>query len=189
MKDKSKQLVSLKRQLEIILHDVSDQDSVCLIESVSTPNGSLTREQLLAQLAEKDDQIRNLKAQSEKRYQQIQSLEEQQQGDREQAKQFERDYRVEAEENHMLRTENQELRDQLDSGFGVCSDDESAVEHGILGDDKVKKVVTGLKARVKGLNDDVMRLREHSKEQSRQILKYKQQEEVSHVSQIILLYY
>ena len=67
--------------------------------------------------------------------------------------------------------------DQPDSGLVGCSDCE--------GDGKsedLKGTQSGLEAQVKVLNEDVKKLRDHSKEQSRQVLKYKQQAEVSTVS-------
>ena len=172
----------LLRQLEsILLGEAEANTSEQETELVHTYPKLLTTEQLAVQLVKKDDEIQFLKEQCEKKAQQIKQFEEQRYSDREQAKEFEINYRVEAEENQWLRTENEELKNQLDSGFGGGSDDECDLVTGAEAFE-VKKTVTGLKARVKDLNEDVVKLRNHSKEQSRQILKYKQQVEVSNVS-------
>lgn len=180
-KEKLEQILSLLKQLECIIEDKDDQrrplDNSSKQNEGQTESATVTKETLAALLAEKDDQIRSLKEQSDKRYQQIKSLEEQKRDRCEQAKQFEIDFQVEAEENQLLRAENEVLRNQLDSGFDAELCDEGTNEAG-----SHRKVVSGMKAQIKDLNDDVLKLRNHSKEQSRQILKYKQQVEVSEVS-------
>ena len=141
---------------------------------------SSTSENLLVLLTEKEDEIHALKEQHSKRLQQMRQLEDEKQSQCEQAKLFEIDYRVEAEENEALRAENDILKHQLDSGLVVSLDDEGDDNTGEI--DDLKRVISGLKARVKDLDEDRNKLRDHSKEQSRQILKYKQQVEVSEVS-------
>ena len=138
---------------------------------------SSTSENLLVLLTEKEDEIRALKEQNSKRMRQ---LEDEKQSQYEQAKLFEIDYRVEAEENEVLRAENDILKHQLDSGLVVSLDDEGDDNADEI--DDLKRVISGLKARVRDLDEDRNKLRDHSKEQSRQILKYKQQVEVSEVS-------
>ena len=161
------------RQLECIVGDSSDHRplDVSKPNEVHTESVTTTKESLAILLAEKDDQIRGLREESDQR---IKLLEEH----CEQAKKFEIDFRVEAEENQELRAENEELRNRLDSGFdaefgGEC-DEDTTYSHG--------RIVSGMTARIKDLNEDVLKLRNHCKEQSRQILKYKQQVEVSEVS-------
>ena len=141
-------------------------------------------EKLLIQLTEKEDEVHALREQNNKRMQQMKQLEDEKQDQREQAKQFEIDYRVEFEENELLRAENDTLKHQLDSGL-ECLVDEGDDITGDTGDPK--RVISGLKARVKDLNEDVNKLRDHSKQQSRQILKYKQQVEVSEVSSYLAI--
>lgn len=174
------------RQLECILGDSSDNGPLnnSKPNEVQTESVTRTKENLAVLLAEKDDQIRGLREQSDSRYQQIKLLEEQKQDHCMQAMQFEIDFRVEAEENQKLRTENEALRNQLDSGFdvefdGECDEDTTG-SHG--------KIASGMIARIKDLSEDVLKLRNHCKEQSRQILKYKQQVEVSEVSSKCTLY-
>ena len=180
MKEKLNRIESLLNQLQDIIDkesDVTDQHREIPQELILTAS---TSERLVVQLTEKDDEIRVLKDQCDKRTQQIRLLEGETIGHCEQAKQFEVDYRVEVQENEMLRAENETLKNQLDSGLVVCLDDEGDEDTGEV--DDFKRVVSGFKARVKELNEDVNKLREHSKEQSRQILKYKQQVEVFTVS-------
>lgn len=141
-----------------------------------------TSEKLLIQMTEKEDEIRALREQCNKRVQQLKQLEDEKQDQCEQAKQFEIDYRVEVEENELLRAENDTLKNQLDSGLVVCLADEGVDNTAAAEIDDPKRVISGLKARVKDLNEDINKLRDHSKQQSRQILKYKQQVEVTEVS-------
>ena len=137
---------------------------------------SSASEKLLELLTEKEDEIRALKEEHSKRLQEMRQLEDEKQNQNEQAKLVEIEYHVEMEQNEKLRAENDTLKDQLDSGL-VASLDEEDEDIDVL-----KRKVSGLKARVKDQNDDINKLRDHSKEQSRQVLKYKQQVEVSEVS-------
>ena len=137
---------------------------------------SSASEKLLDLLTEKEDEIRALKEEHSRRLQQMRQLEDEKQSQNEQAKLVEIEYHVEMEQNEKLRAENDTLKDQLDSGL-VASLDEEDEDIDVL-----KRKVSGLKARVKDQNDDINKLRDHSKEQSRQVLKYKQQVEVSEVS-------
>ena len=97
----------------------------------------------------------------------------------EQAEPIEIECEVDVEDDELLSSGNDA---QPDSGLVGCSDGE--------GDDNPSGVVDALKsskvsskeARIKVLTEDVKKLKEHSREQSRQILKYKQQAEVSTVS-------
>ena len=140
-------------QLQGIIDDLTDQHREIPQQLILM---SSTSERLAVQLTEKDDEIHVLKEQCEI------------------------EYHVEVQENEILRAENETLKHQLDSGLVVCLDEEGDDNMGEI--DNFKRAVSGLKARVKELNEDVNKLRDHSKEQSRQILKYKQQVEVSTVS-------
>ena len=95
---------------------------------------------------------------------------------------------MEVEENQLLRAENDTLKHQLDSGLVVCLDDGEEDSDIPCETADLKRAVSVLKARVKDLNEDVSKLRDHSKEQSRKILLYKQQVEVSEVSTCTYVY-
>ena len=180
LKEKDKHIQCLLRRLQNIIDQESDVTGQHKENPQHLKLTSSTSEILAVQLTEKDDEIRVLKEQCDKRTQQIRLLEGEKIGHCEQAKQFEIDYHVEVQENEVLRAENETLKHQLDSGLVVCLDGEGDDNAGEI--DDFKRVVSSLKARVNELNEDVNKLRDHSKEQSRQILKYKQQVEVSTVS-------
>ena len=96
----------------------------------------------------------------------------------ERAKVLEIKWLVEAEENQRLKAEVKELRDFLDVQSSV-GDLESSNEEGRI--DDYKKALSAMKRQVKHFDDDATKLREHSKDQSRQILKYRQQAEMTEV--------
>ena len=96
----------------------------------------------------------------------------------EQAKHFDVEYQTEKYDNERLQAENKQLRQQLDTLLvtetklgALPSEDE----------DHNKVTIGRLQARIKQLNEDVSKLREHSKDQSHQILKLRQQTEITKV--------
>ena len=94
---------------------------------------------------------------------------------------------VKAEANSATCAENDKLSDyehQPDSGLVEgCVIDEERVEDV----DELRRAIAALKTQVKELNENIDTLRRHSREQSRQVLKYKQESEVSEVSSIIII--
>ena len=98
----------------------------------------------------------------------------------EQAEPIKIECEVDVEDDELLSSGNDVQEHQLDSGL-VCSDGEGDDNPGGVVD-ALKRKVSSKEARIKVLTKDVKKLKEHSREQSRQILKYKQQAEVSTVS-------
>ena len=97
----------------------------------------------------------------------------------EQAKYLEVEYQTEKNDNEQLRAENKRLQQQLDTPL-VTETELSALPSEGESHDKV--TIGRLQARIKQLADDVSKLREHSKGQSRQILRLRQQTEISKVN-------
>ena len=126
--------------------------------------------------SQKDEDIRILRERCETQYQQIKTLEKHTTDLREQVKHFESEYCVEVEENKVLKLENERLRNQLDSLTSVsCLEDANSEEETI---ENYKKALISLKNQIDALNDDLTKLRDHSKEQCRQIQTLRQQTEV-----------
>ena len=136
-------------------------------------------ENLVFELSEKDEEIRILKERCETRLQRIKVLEKQKAELGEQAKHFEVEYRLEGQETQSLKAQIQRLRDQLDAQPSVnIVLDEDNPDKSII---DYQKAVNTLNAEVKRLNKNISKLQDHSKDQSRQILKYKQQAEATEV--------
>ena len=136
-------------------------------------------ENLAFGLTEKDEEIKVLKERCDTRYQRIKTLEQQTIDLAKQAKQFEIDYRVEVEENQSLHSDIEKLKHQLDTQTSVTDLDEDDVDREIT---EYRKALSVLKSQVKSLNEDIETLRKHSKDQSHQILNYRQQAEMSEAS-------
>ena len=122
------------------------------------------------------EEIKDLREKCEARAQRIKSLEEQNTHLAEQVKHFEIDCHVEVEENKVLKSEIETLKHKLSSEEYIedtNSDEETIANY--------RMVLSGLK---KQLDDDVVKLRDHSKQQSRQILLLKQQSEMTKVSML-----
>ena len=133
--------------------------------------------------SQKDEDIRVLRERCETQYQQIKTLEKQTTDLSEQVKHFESEYCVEVEENKVLKLENERLRNQLDALTSVsCLEDANSEEETIK---NYKKALTSLKNQIDALNDDLMKLRDHSKEQSRQIQTLRQQTEAIEVTLLV----
>ena len=136
-------------------------------------------ESLVFELTEKEEEIRILREKCDNRYKRIKTLEKQNANLDEQAKGFEVDYHVEVEENQVLKTEIEKLRHQLEALSSVdYTEDTNSDEETIT---NYKKAYTALKKQVHDLSNDIAKLRDHSKEQSRQILKLRQQTEMTEV--------
>ena len=90
-----------------------------------------------------------------------------------QAKHFEIEYLTEKEDNENLRSEVQRLRHQVDS---LLSANAGATP------ESADQCNSDLQTLIKQLNEDVAKLREHSKSQSRQIMRLRQQTEVTTVN-------
>ena len=91
---------------------------------------------------------------------------------REQSKHFEIEYLTEKEDNENLRPEVQWLHHQVDSLLGA--------NVGVTAE-STDQCNSDLQILIKPLNEDVAKLREHSKSQSRQIMRIRQQAEVTMV--------
>lgn len=100
----------------------------------------------------------------------------------EQAKYFEVEYRTEKDDNEKLRAENKQLRQQLNT-FPISETKLAALPSEDEGQNKV--TIGCLQARIKQLNEDVCKLRDHSKDQSRQILRLRQQTEITKVHVLV----
>ena len=137
-----------------------------------------TSENLAFELSEKDEEIRILKERCDARYQRIKTLEQEKADLSEQAKLFEIDYRVEDEENISLKAKLAEMNVHLDHLSSITDYEENDDER----TRDFKKALSILKKQVKVLNDDLAKLRDHSKDQSKQILTLRQQAEVTTVS-------
>ena len=131
------------------------------------------------EITEHAKEIETLKNRCEARGQQIESLEEQNQNLIEKANKLEIDCHTKAEENESLRHEIERLKREEHA----LSDDVSDVADGD-GDKETNQhsVLISLRLQIKQLNDDVTRMREHSREQSRQILEFRQQADMTKVS-------
>ena len=137
-----------------------------------------TSENLAFELSEKDEEIMILKESCDARYQRIQTLEQEKADLSEQAKQFEINYRVEDEENESLKAKLAEMNVHLDHLSSITDYEENDDER----TRDFKKALSILKNQVKVLNDDLAKLRDHSKDQSKQILTLSQQVEMTTVS-------
>lgn len=134
------------------------------------------------ELTEKDEEIRVLKERCETRHQRIKCLEQQKRDVSEQAKKFEIDYRATLEEKQLLESEIKKLDHRLEARSNLAELSDKDGVQDINGEGvNHEGVITNFKVRIKELNDDVSKLREHSKEQSRQILVYRQQAEMTEV--------
>ena len=90
------------------------------------------------------------------------------------------EYDTEKEDNDKLRAKIVHLQRQFDSLLGMNTG--VAVESGDTCSEGQSTVnVSQLQERIKQLNDDIAKVNEHSKSQSRQILKLRQQTEVTEV--------
>jgi regulator of replication initiation timing len=135
---------------------------------------------LLLLFSQKNKDIRILRERCETQYQQIKALEKQTTDLNDQVKHFESEYCVEVEENKALKVENERLRHQLAAETSAsCLEDTSSEEETIA---NYKKALISLKNQIDDLNDNLAKLRDHSKEQSRQILKLRQQAEMIEVT-------
>ena len=94
-------------------------------------------------------------------------------------KHFEIDFHVEVEENKVLKSEIESLKHTLETlSSEECIEDTNSDEETIA---NYRKVLSCLKKQVDALNNDVVKLSDHSKVQSRLILKLKQQSEMTKV--------
>ena len=139
-----------------------------------------TSENVAFELSEKDEEIRILKERCDARYQRIKTLEQEKADLSEQAKQFEINYRVEDEENKSLKAKLAEMNVHLDHLSSITDYEENDLDDERTRD--FRKAISILKNQVKVLNDDLAKLRDHSKDQSKQILTLRQQVEVTTVS-------
>ena len=183
-------------KLEKKLKQVKESNNNSLISRCEESNGELpqcvsdatermtyeqqTSENLAFELNEKDEEIRILKERCDARYQRIKTLEQEKADLSEQAKQFEIDYRVEDEENVSLKAKLAEMNVHLDHLSSITDYEENDLDDERTRD--FKKALSILKNQVKVLNDDLAKLRDHSKDQSKQILTLRQQVEVTTVS-------
>ena len=117
--------------------------------------------------------------------QQIKTLEKQIADLSEQAKLFEIEYCVEGEENKTLKCEIERLRHRLDTQTSVSFLEDTNSEEETIAN--YKRALTTLKKQIDDLNNDTTKLRGHSKEQSRQILKLRQQAEMTGVNIVIMM--
>lgn len=169
-------------QLQIIMERGSDMVNVHRENLQQLVLTSSTSEKLVILLSEKEEEIRGLREEHNKRLQQLRELEDEKQSQREQPELCETGYHVEVEQNEALRAENENLQHQPDSGLVVSLEGEED-DIIITGDiDDLRGEISRLRARVKEQNADLTKLSDHSKEQSRQVLKYKQQVEATEVS-------
>jgi DNA repair exonuclease SbcCD ATPase subunit len=126
---------------------------------------------------EKDDE--EIKEKCGARDQRIKSLEKQNADLTKQVKQFEIDCHIEVEENQVLKSEIENLKRQLEAlSSEECIEDDSSDEQMTT---NYKKVLTVLRKQVGDLSDDLEKIRDHSREQSRQILMLRQQTEMTGV--------
>ena len=144
----------------------------------------LANENSVFELSEKEEEIRTLKERYESRHQRIKCLEEQKSELSVQAKTFEVDYLAELEQNKLLQKEIEQLKHQLATTSLVASEATDYQDCSVE-DDRCRcihmSVIASLRAQLKELNEDIVRVREHTKEQSQQILVYRQQAEMSEV--------
>ena len=181
IKKLKKENKSLTEQLKCRYPDATtDPDSTEKHSELDKYHEQKARERYIFELAEKESEIKTLKERCESRYLRIKSLEQERADLSEQAKQFEINYRVEMEENQSLKNEIKELQCLLDNLSSVSDVDESMSEEESTVD--YKKTLFLLKSHVKHLNEDLDKLKDHSKVQSRQILTYRQQVEMIEVS-------
>lgn len=121
----------------------------------------------------------------ETQYQQIKALEKQTTDLNEQVKHFQSEYCVEVEDNKAFKAETERLRRQLaaQTSFSCLEDTNRGSEEETIAN--YKEALTSLKNQIDDLNDDLTKLRDHSKEQSRQILKLRQQAEMIEVTVLL----
>ena len=118
---------------------------------------------------DKDEKIKSLKERCDDSYQQIKTLEQEKADLGGQAKQFESVYHLQVEENQSLRFEIKKLKHQLNAQTSVIDSDLDDKEGRTI---DYKKVLSSLRSQVKSLKDDIAKLRDHSEDQSHQLLKY-----------------
>ena len=121
----------------------------------------------------------------ETQYQQIKALEKQTTDLNEQVKHFQSEYYVEVEDNKALKVEIERLRHQLAAQTSVSRLEDTNTEEETIAN--YKEALTSLKNQIDDLNDDLTKLRDHSKEQSQQILKLRQQAEMIEVTMLLML--
>ena len=128
---------------------------------------------------EEEEIIRELRVKCEARSQQIKSLEMKNADLIKQAKHCETNYHIEVEENLTLKSEIKKLKHNLDtlSSEEYIEDTNSEEEKKA----NYKRVLGVLRKQVDDLSDDLVKVRDHSKEQSRQILNLRQQTEMTEV--------
>ena len=100
----------------------------------------------------------------------------------EQAMHFQVKYLSEKEDNKRLRAEVKQLQKDYFVAMEHKLDRQSADN-----EDQSKATITRLQGRIKQLNEDVAKLKKHSKDQSHQILRLRQQAEVTKVFHICIL--
>lgn len=128
---------------------------------------------------EEEEIIRELKVKCEARSQQIKSLEMKNADLIKQAKHCETNYHIEVEENLTLKSEIEKLKHDLDTlSSEEYMEDTNSEEETIA---NYKRVLSVLRKQVDDLSDDLVKVRDHSKEQSRQILNLRQQTEMTEV--------
>ena len=133
----------------------------------------------LYEITEHVKEIAMLKDRCEARGQKIESLEAQNQNLIEKANKLEIDFRTKAEENESLRQQLEGLKHEEST---LCDGDSDAADGNGEEQSNPHSVLVTLRLQIKQLNDDVTRMKEHSREQSRQILEYRQQADMTKVS-------
>ena len=178
-----KKISLLERQLKEARKQ--NQSLIEQLGGVQCAHGHLSKDQQTEQqisenlVFEKEEQIKCLKGKCEARDQQIKSLGTKNAHLTEKARYFEIDCYVEVEENQVLKSEIENLKRQLEAlSSKECIEDASSDERTIS---NYKRVLTLLRKQVGDLNDDLEKTRDHSKEQSRQILRLRQQTEMTGV--------
>ena len=130
-------------------------------------------------ITEHAKEIKMLRERCESRGLRVKSLEEQNRQLSEKATKFELCYHTESEENQSLRQTIERFEQQLN--HEPTLDDADEIDDCTSDKTVTHKTVVAQKIQIKQLNEDITKMRGHSKQQSQQIREYRQQAEMTKV--------
>ena len=178
------QRLKQSRKVETEGHRTEKTDSDRKVSSLQKQQGSLQvvskeRDQLMDEVSRLNQELKKMRESLEFMAHQKSDADERIKELDEQSEHFKIEYHTEKEENDKLRDKIVHLKQQFDSLLGINTD--AAEETGKSEDQPTAVNVPQLQERIKQLNNDIAKVNEHSKSQSRQILRLRQQAEMTEV--------
>ena len=140
-------------------------------------------EQRIFEISSHTEEIRQLKENIEQLQSQKSAVETEVVNISELAKHFEIQYHTEREHSQKLQDQIAQLQQQLEVTPLPEEDDKA-----LSGEENSAKIIARLQCRIKTLNENVSKLQKHSVEQSRAVLRLKQQAEMSQVCMCIIMH-